>query len=83
MNTTHWLIALTVGLVGFMIFVLERLAKMKEATIILAKGGLLLAEAVDILAADVDSLKSKSKFTNTNTVEQSKKTIQEALNKLK
>ena len=79
MNTTHWLIALTVGLVGFIIYVLVCLAKIKEAILNLAEGGLLLAAAVEILAAE----QKPSGFTNTNTVAQSKKIIQETLNKLK
>jgi hypothetical protein len=80
MNTTHWLIALTVGLVGFIIYVLVCLAKIKEAILNLAEGGLSLVAAVEILAAEQ---KPSSGFTNTNTVAQSKKIIQETLNKLK
>jgi hypothetical protein len=78
-NTTYWLIALTVGLVGFMIYVFITLAKMQEdidVAGILATISLLDREKT-YTEADLEKLikdnKSGDNFTNTNVITSSKK----------
>jgi hypothetical protein len=70
-NTTYWLIALTVGLVGFMIYVFITSARMQED---IDLAGMLATTALidsteyteDTLKILIKALKSGDFFTNTN-----------------